>query len=88
MHSGPITLLEPLVVLIGRHKDMLVKISQTRMGEGELLGARQGRRIGLVWSAGVVFGAMVYLNREAKVNLNFPSTPRQRDENRRHIYIT
>jgi len=25
MHSGPITLLEPLVVLIGRHKDMLVK---------------------------------------------------------------
>jgi hypothetical protein len=28
-YSGPITLLEPLVVLIGRHKDMLVKRSQT-----------------------------------------------------------
>jgi len=42
MHSGPITLPEPLVVLIGRHKDMLVKISQTK-GESwrsELLGAR------------------------------------------------
>jgi len=24
-HSGPITLLEPLVVLVGRHKDMLGK---------------------------------------------------------------
>jgi len=24
-YHGPITLLEPLVVLIGRHKDMLVK---------------------------------------------------------------
>jgi len=34
-YRGPITLLEPLVVLIGRHKDMLVKISQTRMGRGE-----------------------------------------------------
>jgi len=29
-YRGPITLLEPLVVLIGRHKDMLVKRSQTR----------------------------------------------------------
>jgi len=27
-YREPITLLEPLVVLIGRHKDMLVKISQ------------------------------------------------------------
>ena len=34
-YSGPITLLEPLVVLIGRHKDMLVKISQTN-GEREM----------------------------------------------------
>jgi len=68
MYRGPITLLEPLVVLIGRHKDMLVKISQTRMGRGEYW-ARQGRRIGLVRSAGVGFGAMVYLNRETKVNL-------------------
>jgi len=25
LYRGPITLLEPLVVLIGRHKDMLVK---------------------------------------------------------------
>jgi len=25
LHRGPITLLEPLVVLIGRHKDILVK---------------------------------------------------------------
>jgi len=32
-YRGPITLLEPLVVLIGRHKDMFVKISQTRTGE-------------------------------------------------------
>jgi len=31
-YMGPITLLEPLVVLIGRHKDMLVKRSQTRRG--------------------------------------------------------
>jgi len=28
-YSEPITLLEPLVVLVGRHKDMLVKRSQT-----------------------------------------------------------
>jgi len=35
MYRGPITLLEPLVVLIGRHKDMLVKKSQTRRGIGE-----------------------------------------------------
>jgi len=37
LNRGPITLLEPLVVLIGRHKDMLVKRSQTRKerkGEG------------------------------------------------------
>jgi len=27
-YHRPITLLEPLVVLIGRHKDMLVKISK------------------------------------------------------------
>jgi len=26
LYRGPITLLEPLVVLIGRHKDMLEKI--------------------------------------------------------------
>jgi len=38
LYRGPITLLEQLVVLIGRHKDMLVKISQTRTGRGELLG--------------------------------------------------
>jgi len=38
-YSEPITLLEPLVVLIGRHKDMLVKSSDR---EGEL----QGRVIG------------------------------------------
>jgi hypothetical protein len=41
MHCGPITLLEPLVVLVGRHKDMLVKKSQTRRGresQGGLLG--------------------------------------------------
>jgi len=49
IHSGPITLREPLVVLIGRHKDMLVKISQIRTGiEGEGV-AGQGRRIGLVY---------------------------------------
>jgi len=29
-YRGPITLLEPLVVLIGRHKDMLVKRFQKR----------------------------------------------------------
>jgi len=34
-YREPITLLEPLVVLIGRHKDMLVKRSQTRRGIGE-----------------------------------------------------
>ena len=33
IHSGPITLLEPLVVLIGRHKDMLVNRSQNKKGE-------------------------------------------------------
>jgi len=40
IYREPITILEPLVVLIGRHKDMLVKRSQTN-GErmrGELLG--------------------------------------------------
>jgi hypothetical protein len=42
-YSGPITLLEPLVVLIGRrHKDMLVKRSQTRR-RGEVVG--EGRII-------------------------------------------
>jgi len=42
LYRGPITPLEPLVVLTGRHKDMLVKISQTRMGDiGEVVaGAR------------------------------------------------
>jgi len=35
LYRGPITLLEPLVVLIGRHKDMFVKRSQTRRGWGE-----------------------------------------------------
>jgi len=34
-YRGPITLLEQLVVLIGRHKDMLVKSTR-----GVLLGAR------------------------------------------------
>jgi len=36
-YRGPITHLEPLVVLIGRHKDMLVKISylKNENGEGE-----------------------------------------------------
>jgi len=35
LHRGPITLLEPLVVLIGRHKDMLVKSSDLKQEEGE-----------------------------------------------------
>jgi len=46
-YRGPITLLEPLVVLIGRHKNMLVKKSQTRTGrdgEIELLGWGNKRR--------------------------------------------
>jgi len=30
LYRGPITLLEPLVVLIGRHKDMLEKISKKK----------------------------------------------------------
>jgi len=33
MHSGPITLLEPLVVLIGRHKDMLREKISNENGE-------------------------------------------------------
>jgi len=59
LYSGPITPLEPLVVLIGRHKDMHVKRSQTRRerGRGGLL--VQGRRIGLEWCAGMVFAAVV-----------------------------
>jgi hypothetical protein len=32
-YRGPITLLEQLVVFIGRHKDMLVKRSQREEGE-------------------------------------------------------
>jgi len=40
MYRGPMTLLEPLVVLIGRHKDMLVKKSQTRTGRGGEVGFR------------------------------------------------
>jgi len=44
LHRGPMTLLEPLVVLIGRHKDMLVKSSDLKRegGEGEkwVAGAR------------------------------------------------
>jgi hypothetical protein len=35
VYRGPITLFEPLVVLIGRHKEMLVKRSQTRRGIGK-----------------------------------------------------
>tara|TARA_B110000305_G_scaffold29134_1_gene27328 strand:+ start:71 stop:235 length:165 start_codon:yes stop_codon:yes gene_type:complete len=34
-YRGPISLLEPLVVLIGRHKDMLVKDLKRELGEGE-----------------------------------------------------
>jgi len=59
-YRGPITLLEPLVVLIGRHKDMLVKISYLKR-EQRGRGVGQGRRIGLVWCAGVAFGAVIYL---------------------------
>jgi len=46
-YRGPITPLEPLVVLVGRHKDMLVKRSTNENGgrkRGGLLG--QGRRMG------------------------------------------
>jgi hypothetical protein len=35
-YRGPITLLEPLVVLIGRHKIYAREISQTRTGEGRV----------------------------------------------------
>jgi len=45
LYRGPITLLEPLVVLIGRHKDMLVKELKRERGEGR---GGAGRRIGLV----------------------------------------
>jgi len=45
MHSGPITLLEPLVVLIGRH-GYVHKMSQTRR-VCEVI-ADLGRRIGWV----------------------------------------
>jgi len=43
-YRGPITLLEPLVVLIGRHKDMLVKISQT-LSFGHISRDREVRQI-------------------------------------------
>jgi len=52
-HRGPITLLEPLVVLIGRHKDMPVKrIKQEQNRErGEdgrwIVGERWERRMNL-----------------------------------------
>jgi len=42
IHSGPITLLEPLVVVIGRHKE---KRSQTRRGRGWEENCLPGRRI-------------------------------------------
>jgi len=50
IHSGPITLLEQLVVLIGRHKDMLVKSSDLKRERGEerWITKGPGRRIGLV----------------------------------------
>jgi len=35
LYRGPITLLEPFVVLIGRHKDMLVKSSDLKREGGE-----------------------------------------------------
>jgi len=38
VYRGPITLLEPLVVLVGMHQYMLVKRSQTGIARGELLG--------------------------------------------------
>jgi len=37
-YSGPITLLEPLVVLIGRHKDMLSRYLKKERREGERCG--------------------------------------------------
>jgi len=69
-NRGPITLLEPLVVLIGRHKDMLVKISQTRTGRVAGGKARQENWVSMeCWSG--VWG-------NGKVNLNFPKSQTQR----------
>jgi len=45
LYRGPITLLEQLVVLIGRHKDMLVKRSNEK-GEGKGVGKGKYKRIG------------------------------------------
>ena len=50
LHRGPITLLEQLVVLIGRHNDMMLRILWENLNrEGERVGLRQEgrRRIGL-----------------------------------------
>ena len=62
MHPEPITLLEPLVVLIARHKGYVCEnISNEK---GERCWARQENWVGLVWSAGVAFGQwFTYLNR-------------------------
>jgi len=58
-YRKPITLLEPLVVLIGRHKDMLVKRTQTRMRRmSEVSCWGKVGELGLVWCAGVAFRAV------------------------------
>ena len=41
-YRGPITLLEPLVVLIGRHEGLLVKRSNQLMGLMNVLGGNVG----------------------------------------------
>jgi hypothetical protein len=56
LYRGPITLLEPLVVLIGRHGYARENISNEG-GEGEVSWGKAGKRIGLVWCWGGVWGS-------------------------------